>query len=205
MADNISNSTIPTLIVGAGGIGGKIVSEIYQSLDEEQKKIVSAICIDTNQIDLAKLSKKGMKTVTTSSSKTVEEYLDENPEVKVWFPDNPFLARKKMTDGAGQIRACSRLAAEAAIHEGAFMPLDQAIEKARGLTGDPNLPELKVIFICSICGGTGAGLVVQLPYYIRHKLHYNAGLKTVMFRGYFVLPLHYRGEEFRTSEKSKLY
>ena len=188
MADNISNSTIPTLIVGAGGIGGKIVSEIYQSLDEEQKKIVSAICIDTNQIDLAKLSKKGMKTVTTSSSKTVEEYLDENPEVKVWFPDNPFLARKKMTDGAGQIRACSRLAAEAAIQEGAFMPLDQAIEKARGLTGDPNLPELKVIFICSICGGTGAGLVVQLPYYIRHKLHYNAGLKTVMFRGYFVGP-----------------
>lgn len=179
---------VPTLIVGLGGIGGRLVSRIYESLSPTQKELTSAVCIDTNHIDLGKLAKKGISTITTSSTKRVEEYLKNNPEAKSWFPENPFIAIKKLNEGAGQIRACSRLAAEASIKEGSFVELDKAIKHVRSVTGDPNLPDLKVVIVNSICGGTGAGLAVQIPYYIKYKLDYVAGAKSILFRGYFVGP-----------------
>lgn len=179
---------VPTLLIGAGGIGGKIVSSINNSLTKEQKELVCPVCIDTNQFDLSVLADEGIKTVVTSTDKTVQEYLNANKEMLSWFPESPLIARKKMVEGAGQIRSVSRLAAEAAIKEGALIPLDEAIDQVKQMTGDPHLPDLKVIIVCSICGGTGAGLVVQLPYYIKARLDYVAGAKSIAFRGYFVGP-----------------
>ena len=180
---------VPTLMVGLGGIGGMLVSKIYNALTVDQKELTAAVCIDTNQIDMGRRRREGLATITTSSSgKRVDEYLKDNPETAAWFPNNPFIGVKMLDEGAGQIRACSRLASEAAIKQGYFVKLDDAIRKVKTMHGDPNLPPLKVIIITSICGGTGAGLVVQIPYYIKHRLDNVAGAKSILFRGYFVGP-----------------
>lgn len=179
---------VPTLILGLGGIGCQIAAEISEKLSDEDRKHVGVIGMDTNVNDLKKLKEHGVKSIQTSDQQLVKEYLELHPEYIKWFPINKFTVNRGMVNGAGQIRAISRLAGLATQERGGFQVLDEEIRRILRLKGDDNNGNLTVMIVGSITGGTGAGLFLQMPFYIRNLLKHEANLDAVVIRGMFVGP-----------------
>lgn len=179
---------VPTLILGLGGIGCQIAAEIGDKLSDEDRKYVGVVGMDTNVNDLKKLKEHGVKSIQTSDQRLVKEYLELHPEYIKWFPVNKFTVNRGMENGAGQIRAISRLAGLATQERGGFQVLDEEIRRILRLKGDDNNGNLTVMIVGSITGGTGAGLFLQMPFYIRNLLKHEANLDAVVIRGMFVGP-----------------
>ena len=179
---------VPTLVVGIGGIGCRIAANISDLLTPEAKEKIAVVGIDTNVNDLAQLSTRGLKTIQTSDNRNVAEYLRYHPEHLPWFPLDNFTASKSLLNGAGQIRAVSRLGALAAEERGAFQILKDELMRIRANHGDEGGGNLTVMVVGSITGGTGAGLFLQLPFYIRKIMGGDAGLDNIIIRGMFVGP-----------------
>lgn len=179
---------IPTLILGIGGIGCRIAANISDLLTPEARDRVALVGIDTNVNDLSALSERGIRTIQTSDKRSVGEYLQHRPQYRPWFPLNQFTASKTLLNGAGQIRAVSRLGALAAEERGAFDTLKSEIQRIRANRGDESNGSLTVMVVGSITGGTGAGLFLQIPFYIRKLMSGDAGLSNIIIRGMFVGP-----------------
>ena len=185
----MSMNQIPTLVLGIGGIGCKIAAAISDSLSSEDRKYVSVIGLDTNINDLSKLGDKHhMEIIQTSDDMEVHDYLEAHPEYREWFPDNDFLRERTMTEGAGQLRTLSRLAFLASVESGRFAPILQEITRIRKVDGNPHNKKLAIMVVGSITGGTGAGLFLNLPFYIRDLIKTQAGIKHCAIRGMFVGP-----------------
>ena len=96
---------------------------------------MAILAIDTNVKDLRKLREQGIETIQISDERLVRQYLKDHPQYMSWFPNNIFLNNRGMLEGAGQIRAISRLAALAAEEEGKFRPIEEAVRKIAAVTG----------------------------------------------------------------------
>ncbi len=185
----MSMNQIPTLVIGIGGVGCKIAAEISERISPEDRKYVGIVGLDTNVNDLAKLQKNhGMQIIQTSDDRRVDEYLENHPEYCDWFPVNDFLKKHNMTQGAGQIRTLSRLACLAAEEAGRFAPIASEITRIRRVDSNPHNKSLAVVVVGSITGGTGAGLFLHIPYYIRRLLKTQVGLQNTVIRGMFIGP-----------------
>lgn len=184
----MSMNQIPTLVVGIGGIGCRIAANISDLLSDEDRKYVGIVGMDTNVNDLKQLAEHKIKTIRTSDERSVREYLQQNSHYAEWFPVNRFTLDRGMVNGAGQIRAISRLAAIASEESGGFTPIKEEIKRIRQQHGDNINKNLAVIIVGSITGGTGAGIFLQLPYYIRKILRNTEGLNSIIIRGMFVGP-----------------
>ena len=107
--------------------------------NEEQKKYLSFVAFDTdvNELRTIRRDYPDVRTVQTSSRLTVGEYLynDENAKNN-WFPINNILNRKTPSEGAGQVRAISRLVMDTAIRSGDLEPLHEAIDNLYKLTSE---------------------------------------------------------------------
>ena len=179
---------VPTLVLGIGGIGCRIAANVNDLLSHDAKKKVAIIGIDTNVNDLTKLSARGLRTIQTSDTRNVAEYLRYHPKYTAWFPLDDFTASKSLLNGAGQIRAVSRLGALAAVERGSFQVLKDELKRIRANRGEEGSGNLTVMVVGSITGGTGAGLFLQLPFYIRQIMNDEAGLDNIIIRGMFVGP-----------------
>ena len=174
---------VPTLLVGLGGIGCSIADMASSLLSAEDKGYVGVVGLDTNVEDLKKLS---IKTIRTSDERLVKDYIMEHPEYREWFPVNKFVVGRGMMTGAGQIRAISRMAALAAIESRRFTPLEEEVKRILKHTGDKDNTAFNVFIVGSITGGTGAGLFLQMPFYIRNLLKKEYALNNIRIRGMFV-------------------
>lgn len=172
----------PTLIVGLGGIGCSIANQINDMLDEHSKKYVGIIGLDTNIDDLKELS---IKTIQTSDERKVKNFIASYPHHKKWFPLNRFTANRGLLNGAGQIRSISRLAALVSNQELRLLPLEDEIKRITVNDGRDN-SNFNVFFVGSITGGTGAGLFLQMPFYIRDFMKKNSANQNVRIRGMFI-------------------
>lgn len=185
----MSMNQIPTLVLGIGGIGCKIAAAISDSLNEEDRKYVSVIGIDTNVNDLSELrGKHEMEIIQTSDDRNVNDYLEKHSEYLEWFPDNDFLRERTMTDGAGQVRTLSRLAFLASVESGRFDPILREITRIRRVDDNPHNKNLTIIVVGSITGGTGAGLFLNIPFYLRDLIKSQVGIQKCIIRGMFVGP-----------------
>ena len=183
----MSMNKIPTLILGIGGIGCRIAANINDLLRPEDREHIAIVGMDTNVNDLKQLENRGIRTIQTSDDRKVGEYLQMHPEYMRWFPVNQFTVSRGMLNGAGQIRAISRLAALAAEENGLFIPIKEEIQRIRANRGQSGVGNLTVMVVGSITGGTGAGLFLQMPYYIRKVMKNEADLN-IIIRGMFVGP-----------------
>lgn len=182
---------VPTILIGLGGLGSYIVDTIYGMIPENERSFVAIHAFDTNVNDLAKLKNLTKDNMTqTSTNWTVAEYLRMADEsVKDWFPyEQSELLRKSLTDGAGQIRAVSRLAYRAAIESGKLSKLHSSINHIFRETGGDMSSSARVMVVSSIVGGTGAGLFLQTAMYMRDILELDFHRKNVLIRGAFILP-----------------
>jgi len=185
---NQHETRVPTLLIGIGGIGGRILSDVYDQLSKYDKKYIKMIVMDTDTNALSGFEEKGISVIQTSEKKNVASYLEDHHEYLEWFPTNPFVNAKNLTDGAGQIRAVSRLGALASAGNGKFEKIKTAIYELNKNHGDGLVKTLKVMIVGSITGGTGSGLGIQLPFYIRKVIGEDSASPDILIRGLFLTP-----------------
>ncbi|MBU9714376.1 tubulin-like doman-containing protein [Evansella tamaricis] len=179
---------VPTILVGLGGMGSGVVNEIYGNIPLESRGNVAIHAFDTDVNTIRQMEHLTDNITQTSTKKSVGEYLHQNPSLLKWFPDNPTLRKKNMTQGAGQVRAVSRLAFRSAMDEKKLNSLEESIDRIFPVTSEKLIHGVRVIIISSLAGGTGSGIFLQVAMYLRELLEKKFGQSSVLIRGAFLLP-----------------
>ena len=183
---------VPILLIGLGGIGSEIVDNIYGRLKQNNTaNNVEALVFDT---DIN--SQKNLKNINpeckiqTSTDKTVKYALENDKTASSWFPKHPLVEKMQMLNGAGQIRAISRLALRQAMKEGKLTSVSAVKERLFKLGSGISEKGLRVMIVTSMMGGTGSGIFLQIPLYIRElfESEINGGTDRIEIQGTFILP-----------------
>lgn len=185
------NQPPATLFVGVGGIGSEIVVRVAKRCKNGETKNVRFVAMDTNANDLrgVKGAKEGVVHIQTSSTQSVKDYLDKDDSARTkWFPNNTTLYPKTVSEGAGQVRAISRLALNATIKTGEIQKLYKAINELFLKDGGDLKQALRVVIVSTAAGGTGSGIAMTVGMLIREYLHKHYREKSSIIRGYIVLP-----------------
>ena len=178
-----------TLFVGLGGTCD-IIRRISEMTNSDQRQFIRFVAFDTDANELRELrhAVSGLFSVQTSQRMTVGQALDTNPvAMNEWFPKNPQLYNKPLTEGAGQIRAISRLAFDSCVREGRISGLHQAIDELQRLNSDDIEQAMRVVIVTTLVGGTGSGILLPVSMYIRNYLETHCGKKPII-RGFCLLP-----------------
>lgn len=181
----------PTLFVGVGGTGCKIVKKVADLCAPEEKENINFLCLDTNVNDLSDVAngKSKIYWVQTSNTQTVGSYLDYDEEArKKWFPKNAVMYDKTVSEGAGQVRAISRLALNATIKTGQIRPLYNAIDDLFRKTGKDMKQAMRVVVASTASGGTGSGIVLPLCMFIRDYVKEKYPNTSLIVRSLVLLP-----------------
>ena len=185
------NHTPATLFVGVGGIGSDIVRRVAEMCAPGETDSIRFVSMDTNANDLKKVkgSKAVITTIQTSSPQRVLDYLKSDDSARLeWFPNNTTLYPKTVSEGAGQVRAISRLALNATIKTGEINKLYKAIDSLFLKDGGDLKRALRVTLVSSATGGTGSGMALITSMLIREYLARHYPEKSAIVRGFFVLP-----------------
>lgn len=183
---------VPVLLIGLGGIGSEIVDHVYGQLKNENPGLnVEALVFDTDinsQKNLKNISAECK--IQTSTDKTVKYALENDPTASSWFPTHPLVEKMQMLNGAGQIRAISRLALRSAMKEGKLTAVSAVKERLFKLGSGINENGLRVMIVSSLMGGTGSGIFLQIPLYIRElfESQIRGGTDRIEIQGTFILP-----------------
>lgn len=181
----------PTLLVGLGGTGSKIVAKVADLVKGKKHSNIAFAVFDTDINELREIQKKNpfIKTIQTSTKQTVGEYLNKDTHARdTWFPVNAILNGKTLTEGAGQVRSISRLALETVIRAGKMEPLHEAIQSLYKVEEDKVEQALRVVVVSSLAGGTGSGLILPVAMYIKNYLATHFRQSANITRGFFILP-----------------
>ena len=185
------NKTPATLFVGVGGIGSDIVVRVAERCQEGETKNIRFVAMDTNINDLrgVRNSKANIVSIQTSSTQSVLDYLKNDSDARNnWFPNNTTLYPKSVSEGAGQVRAISRLALNATIKTGEIAKLYKTIDDLFLKDGEEGKQALRVVIASSAAGGTGSGIAMTVGMLIREYLHKHYREKTAIIRGFLLLP-----------------
>lgn len=183
----IHATRVPTLLIGLGGIGGNIVRKVEAELRDFDKQYVRMLVLDTNVNDLTKSSSQRIQTIQTSENQTVSDYLNQHVSYQRWFPTNPLINGKNLTQGAGQIRSVSRLGALSSEGAHRFDAIADAIDALSRNRGEDLKKMIRIMIVGSVSGGTCSGMAIQLPFFIRKLVEERASLPRVIIRGLFVM------------------
>lgn len=179
----------PTLLIGIGGAGGEILLELSKKVSSKERNNIGFLIIDTDVNSLKKLKDEGYKgeIIVTSTNTTVGYALSKNIYARDnWFPINSILNRKTLTEGAGQVRAISRLAFDSLISSGRIRLLYEIIEKLYSTNGGNFGQSLRVMIVGSLAGGTGSGILLYLGMHIRDYIKNHYSTDAVIIRGFFL-------------------
>lgn len=202
----------PTLLVGLGGTGSKIVCRVSNLVNEEQRDHLGFAVFDTDINELRDIQRANpfIKIIQTSTKLSVGEYLNIDTHARdTWFPVNAILNSKTLTEGAGQVRAISRLAFDTALRAGKMEQLHEAIQDLYKLEEGQSEQALRVIIVSSLAGGTGSGLILPVALYIKNYLATHFRQSANITRGFFILPEVFDevipGQAERNSLRSNAY
>ena len=204
----IKENYVPmTLFVGMGGIGSRIVKGVAEKCRGSENDNINFVVLDTNVNDLSKVKNSGKKIyyVQTSNTKSVGDYLKHDKDAfDNWFPRNSVMYSKTVSEGAGQVRAISRLALNSTIKLGRMAKLYEAIDELFKKTGKDLNQALRVVFVASATGGTGSGMTLPLTMFIRDYVNEKYPNSSVIIRGMLLLPEVLDKEIKSTVEKNSL-
>lgn len=191
--ENIKNNVVeaPTLFIGVGGTGGRIVKRVADLCRPGETENVNFLCLDTNVNDLNNVAKSDKKIyyVQTSNTQTVGNYLDyDNDALRNWFPKNAVLYDKTVSEGAGQVRAISRLAFNACIKTGKIRPLYDSIDDLFRKTGKAMKQAMRVVIVSTASGGTGSGIALPLSMFVRDYVKTKYPNTSLIVRSLILLP-----------------
>lgn len=193
LAEKIKTNEVeaPTLFVGVGGTGCKIVKKVADLCAPAEKENINFLCLDTNVNDLSGVAngKSNIYWVQTSNTQTVGSYLDYDEEArKKWFPKNAVMYDKTVSEGAGQVRAISRLALNSTIKTGKIRPLYDSIDDLFRKTGRDMKQAMRVVIASTASGGTGSGIILPLCMFIRDYVKEKYPNTSLIVRSLILLP-----------------
>ena len=187
----INQVEAPTLFIGVGGTGCDIIKRVAEMCRPGETDNISFVCLDTNVNDLMNISKSEAKIyyVQTSNTQTVGDYLSyDNDALKNWFPKNAVIYDKTVSEGAGQVRAISRLALNATIKTGKIRPLYDAIDDLFRKDGKEMKQALRIVIVSTSSGGTGSGIAMPLAMFTRDYVTSKYPNTSLIVRSMILLP-----------------
>lgn len=171
------------LILAPGGTGNEAAAQLQQEMNEtflpeEIDRKVRILAVDSDHTQLDARVEAGLlrsDQILKLPYSGVYESFANDPNLRDILPPNytTFVRKQDGFDGKGA--AARPLNGRILLTHGqAVQDLQKAVEdlakelmNAKYLVG---LTTLHVIVVCSFCGGTGSGLVVDLAYMVRHIL-----------------------------------
>jgi len=190
--EKLTHNTPPaTLFVGVGGIGSGIVRKVAERCKKGEADNLRFVAMDTNANDLREIGESNavVTSIQTSSTRTVLDYLKDDSDARNhWFPNNTILYPKTVSEGAGQVRAISRLALNATIKTNKIAKLYKAIDNLFLKDGGEYKQALRVVIVSSAAGGTGSGIAMIVGMLIRNYLQKHYSERSAIIRGYLLLP-----------------
>ena len=178
------SAVCPTLFVGLGGCGCRLVNRVARHLqrrpdyEERYKALVKFAMVDTNVNELEGFREMADRTFLISDFEK-EEYadlasgklfLEADPYFTQWVPQN-YRFRAGDTAGAGQIRIESRLGVFYQVKHKDFLPkFRKLLEDLKSHEhGHRRLDsqEIRIVICYSVAGGTGSGCHLPIAYMLR--------------------------------------
>ena len=187
----INKVEAPTLFIGVGGTGCDIIKRVAEMCRPGETENISFVCLDTNVNDLTNIAKSEAKIyyVQTSNTQTVGDYLSyDSDAMRNWFPKNAVIYDKTVSEGAGQVRAISRLALNATIKTGKIRPLYDAIDDLFRKDGKEMKQALRIVIVTTSSGGTGSGIALPLAMFTRDYVTSKYPNTSLIVRSMVLLP-----------------
>lgn len=187
----INQVEAPTLFIGVGGTGCDIVKRVAEMCRPGEADNINFVCLDTNVNDLSSVAKSKAKIyyVQTSNTQTVGDYLSYDADaLNNWFPKNAVIYDKTVSEGAGQVRAISRLALNSTIKTGKIRPLYDAIDDLFRKDGRELKQALRIVIATTSSGGTGSGIALPLAMYVRDYVSGKYPNTSLIVRSLILLP-----------------
>lgn len=196
----------PTLFIGLGGHGGKVVQLMAGRLRrhpywERIRSLTHFIAIDTNKDDLDKLRDVPAENRFLISAFDQRAYIERkrglrelqaDPLVTQWVPPQ-YQFRSAQGGGAGQIRLESRLRLyynleedRRGIRKAIQRLLDESTRRENPWRDNENRV-VRVLLYASVAGGTGSGGVLPMAYLLRQMVQ-DAGWGRPSIVGVLTLP-----------------
>ena len=181
----------PIIVLGLGGVGSDVVTRLERKVSNKDLKgrvLFAVIDTDVNTMDkILREEFEGCR-IQISKNMTVKEYLAAHPEYEEWFFTTEGLNIKSMTEGAGQVRAISRLAFDMAVRNGMLNQLEEKMNKVFQLSEQISYQTPRVLIVSSLAGGTGSGIVLPLALYMRRYFEEEHHITSVIIKGMFIMP-----------------
>lgn len=199
----MSKNNVPVLLIGLGGIGCSIVDKTYGRLKKEGGlDFLEALVFDTDQGEMVKLENVPNECkIQTSTDKSVKYVLERDENATLWFPSHPRILNMQLINGAGQIRAVSRLALRSAMKAGRLNYVQSVKDRIYKLGGNAAEKGVRIMIVASMMGGTGSGMFLQIPLYLREVFQSKFGADRIEIQGTFLLPDVLKGS---IDEKQKM-
>lgn len=181
----------PTLFIGVGGTGCNIVKRVAEMCRPEELENINFVCLDTNVNDLNSVrdSKAKVFYVQTSNTQTVGDYLNYDQDaLKNWFPKSAVIYDKTVSEGAGQVRAISRLALNSTIKVGNIQPLYNAVDDLFRKDGKELKQAMRIVMVSTASGGTGSGIILPLAMFVRDYVKNKYPNTSLIVRSLILLP-----------------
>lgn len=168
----------PTIIIGIGGTGlevirrlKKLIRRYYQG---DALEVFQFVVFDT----AAQETPEGEEPLEAGEfvhlgafdAADLIRHLDENPYVARWWPERtrPYHPTFSGT-GANRVRAVGRLVMQTYLSSVIIPRIEAKIDRAVAINAQHGMgaASIKIYFICSLAGGTGSGMVIDLAYISR--------------------------------------
>ncbi|HEY9678103.1 MAG TPA: tubulin-like doman-containing protein [Drouetiella sp.] len=206
--------TIPSLVIGLGGTGKRALTHlkrrIYDTYGRADLPWIRLLSIDTDSAgvnnppvisqrtgEFISLGTNELRVIDQSDTPQIISNLDspENRHIKDWYPDPDMRVDfPKAARGSGQVRMFGKIG----LYKGenlhtTYRWLQQAAHEVsdpaawEDFTGFEVDPTLQFVYIiCSICGGTGSGMFLDVAYMLRKIVGVDPS--TRRFIGMLVMP-----------------
>jgi hypothetical protein len=210
----MATRTIPSLVVGLGGTGKRALTHlkrrIFDTYGRDELPWIRLLSIDTDSAgvnnppiisqrtgDYINLGNSEIRSIDQSDTPQVISNLDapENRHIKDWYPDPDLRVDfPKAARGSGQVRMFGRIG----LYKGdnlhtTYRWLQQAAQEVSDPAAWEDFPQFDVdqtlqfvYVICSLCGGTGSGMFLDVAYMLRKIVGVDPS--TRRFIGMFVMP-----------------
>ena len=189
-----------TLVIGLGGTGCSVVEQVKTFVGDNTQSI-QFVGMDT---DSNRAGSYHLDVIRTGRNILAERLMDKKPEMNEWFPYDPNLLGRTMQNGAGQVRALSRLALKDVIRQRGMGRLINALETLHTAGNDNDTVDFYISIVSSFAGGTGSGMFISLALWLRKYILDTYGTN-VIIDGVFALPDVFMSNGNSAVQKESMY